>query len=46
MFPETVTIKVYTSPDDWKILTAQDEIDCTELLPGFKVLVAELFRVR
>ena len=45
MFPETVTIKVYASPDDLTLLTAQDAIDCPDLLPGFRVLVAELFEL-
>lgn len=43
MFSETETIKVYTSPDEFTLLTAQDEIDCLELLPGFRVVVSELF---
>ena len=45
MFPETETIKVYTSPEHFTILTAQDEIDCPDLLPGFRVRVSELFEL-
>ena len=45
MFPETETIKVYTSPEDFTIYTAQNEIDCPDLLPGFRVTVAELFKL-
>ena len=43
MFSETETIKVYTSPDDFTLYTAQMEIDCPSLLPGFRIQVAELF---
>ena len=45
MFPESETIKVYTEPDDFTLYTAQDEIDCPDLLPGFRVPVAELFEL-
>ena len=45
MFPETETVKVYTSPEDFTLYTAQEEIDCPDLLPGFRVLVSELFEL-
>ncbi len=45
MFPETETVKVYTSPEDFTLYTAQDTIDCPELLPGFRVPVSELFDI-
>ena len=45
MLPETETITVYTSPENFIIYTAQDEIDCPVLLPGFLVRVAELFEL-
>lgn len=43
MFPETQTIRVFTSPIDSKLLGPTDKIDAGELLPGFTATVADLF---
>ena len=43
MFPETQTVRVYASPTQFQAYTVEDEIDLPDLLPGFRVSVAELF---
>jgi Uma2 family endonuclease len=41
--PDTRTLKVFTSPDESKTLTAKDTLTGGAVLPGFAVPVAELF---
>ena len=43
MFPETQTIRAYTSPTQFETYTVEDEISLPNLLPGFHIAVAELF---
>src|SRR5262249_46073950 len=43
MFPETQTIKVFTSPTEFTLYGPNDEIDGGELLPDFRCRVADLF---
>lgn len=43
IFPETQVIRAYTSPIQFQTYTAEDEIDLPDLLPGFRVSVAEVF---
>jgi Uma2 family endonuclease len=45
MFPESQTIRVYTSPFESRTYEASDEIDAGELLPGFRCRVSELFEL-
>ncbi len=42
--PEKRTARVFTSPDDAKELGASDTLTGGDVLPGFKVKVAELFK--
>jgi Uma2 family endonuclease len=41
--PKLRTITVYKSLTDIVVLTENDELDCGEILPGFKVSVSEIF---
>lgn len=43
MFPETQTIKVFVSPTEFRIYTAQEEIDGGDFLPDFRCLAGDLF---
>ncbi|MBI1954806.1 MAG: Uma2 family endonuclease [Acidobacteria bacterium] len=43
--PATQTVTVYRSLQDIKILSANQEIEVGEVLPGFRVQVAEIFAV-
>jgi Uma2 family endonuclease len=43
VFPETQTIRVFTSPEDSTDLGPTDEVDAGDLLPGFRAGVADLF---
>lgn len=41
--PRRRTVTVYRSRDDIRLLTEEDELDGGDVLPGFRVPVAELF---
>ncbi|MBI1925496.1 Uma2 family endonuclease [Candidatus Poribacteria bacterium] len=41
--PRRRTVEVYRSPDDFKVLTANDILDGEDVVPGFRCKVAELF---
>lgn len=41
--PDARTVRVYTSPDKVRELTAKDTLDGGDVLPGFSVPVAQLF---
>jgi Uma2 family endonuclease len=41
--PDARTVRVYTSPDKVRELTAKDTLDGGTVLPGFAVPVAQLF---
>lgn len=41
--PDTRTVEVFTAPGEWKKLSAKDTLTGGAVLPGFTVLVAELF---
>lgn len=43
VYPRTQTITIYRSLTDVRILTINDDLDCSDLLPGFSVPVAEIF---
>jgi Uma2 family endonuclease len=43
MFPESQTVRVFTSPTEFTTCGPQDEIDGGDLLPGFHGRVADLF---
>ena len=43
--PATKTVTVYRSLQDIKMLSADQELDCGEVLPGFRVRVAEIFAI-
>ncbi|HEU5118869.1 MAG TPA: Uma2 family endonuclease [Isosphaeraceae bacterium] len=43
VYPKTRTVRVYTSPRDSAVLTADDHLDGGDVLPGFSVSVNELF---
>ena len=45
VFPDEKSVRVFTSPDDSRLLTADDEIDEPDLLPGFRAKVSELFQI-
>lgn len=45
LFPETMTVKVYTEPFEMRTLTAEDELDGGDLLPGLRCKVRELFEI-
>jgi Uma2 family endonuclease len=45
VFPERELVYVYDSPTDVHILQAPQVLDSPELLPGFSLPLAELFRV-
>ena len=45
MFPETESIRVYTSPTDFITRNADEEIDLPDLLPGFRSRVSDLFTI-
>ncbi len=45
VYPERKEVEVFTDRDAKRILTASDTIDGGTALPGFAVLVAELFSV-
>ena len=42
--PDKRTVRVYTSPDDSKELSGSDTLTGGDVLPGFKVKIAELFK--
>ncbi len=42
--PETATVTIYRSPKQVEILDATDTLDGGDILPGFRVPVADLFR--
>ncbi len=44
LYPRTATVHVHSSPTDVRILRHGDVLADEELLPGFAVLLAELFR--
>jgi len=41
--PDSVTVNIYQSPGVFRTLTADDQIDAPELLPGFSIPVRTLF---
>jgi len=41
--PERQTVTVYEGPDRMVTRTAQDELTCEELLPGFRLAVKDIF---
>ena len=41
--PRNRTVTVYRSPTAVTILTANDELDGQEVVPGFRMRVSELF---
>jgi len=41
--PDSVTVSVYQKPGVFRTLTADDQIDAPELLPGFSIPVRTLF---
>jgi Uma2 family endonuclease len=43
LFPESQTVRVYTSPTEFTTFGPQDEIDGGDLLPGFRCCIADLF---
>jgi len=43
VYPRTQTITIYRSLTDVRILTIDDELNCSDLLPGFSVPTAEIF---
>ena len=43
MFPETQTIQVFRSPVEVTTYAAEDEIDLSDILPGFRSRVGKLF---
>ena len=43
VYPETWTVRVFTSPDEAVTLTEQDTLDGGEILPGFVLPVARIF---
>ena len=43
--PGTQTITVYRSLEDVRVLTADQELDGGDVLPGFRILVKEIFAV-
>ncbi len=43
--PESRTVTIYYSFTDVKILTERDELTCEKLLPGFRCLVGDLFKL-
>lgn len=43
MFPETKMITVFHAPEDAVTYQPEDELDLSEILPGFRSLVSELF---
>lgn len=45
LFPPTQTLRLFTAPDVFTDLTADDVIDGGDLLPGFQCRVAELFDI-
>ncbi len=45
IFPETKTLIVFRSPSDATIYQPDDEIDMSDLLPGFRSRVADLFGI-
>jgi len=42
--PEHRTVTIYSSPTDVKVLQETDELDGGEVIPGFRLRVAELFQ--
>lgn len=43
MFPETQTVTVFHSPSDSVTYQPEDELDLSDILPGFRSRVSELF---
>lgn len=43
LYPETQSIRVFTSPTTFADYAAQDEIETGAILPGFRARVADLF---
>ena len=43
MHPEPQTIKVFTSPTEFRIYNSDEHIDCVDLIPDFRASVADLF---
>ncbi len=43
MFPETQTVTVFRSPSDSVTYQPEDELDLSDLLPGFRSRVSDLF---
>ena len=43
VYPKQREAYIYTSPTTVTILTAEQELDCGELLPGFRLPLATLF---
>jgi Uma2 family endonuclease len=45
MYPESSQIEVFYSPTDSRTFEADQEIDCPNILPGFRCRVSELFEL-
>ena len=43
--PKTQTVRVYTSPRDWVVKRIGDVLDGGAVLPGFQLLVRDVFNV-
>ena len=41
--PKARTVRVYTARRDFKTLTIDDELDGGDVLPGFRLAIAEWF---
>ena len=41
--PKRLTVTVYRSLDDIQTLTAKDTLDAGNVVPGFQILIAEIF---
>jgi Uma2 family endonuclease len=42
--PDKRTVRIYTAPDEFRELSEQDSLDGGDVLPGFSLPLAELFR--
>ena len=45
VYPREQTVRVFTSPTESYLLTADDEIEAADLLPGFRCKVSEFFKI-
>ena len=43
--PATKTVTVYRSHQDVKVFTADQEIEGGDVIPGFRIRVAEIFAI-